>query len=241
MSHLVPPNDGDGGGSRGPAALSPAVSRYLEAAYYMIHEGETVRPGRLAEWLGVSAPTVSAAVHRLERDGWVTVAGDRSVAFTAEGARQAAAVVRRHRVVECWLAGQLGLDWVTADAEAERVAHALSDVVLERLFDSLGRPSTCPHGNRIPDPGADDASVDAALVPLVGVPAGARATVRRISEMTEHDAPDVLALLDRQGVVPGAEVTVGEQGDPAVVALRVGRRSVHLSRGTAAAVWVEVA
>src|SRR5439155_21113976 len=94
---------------------SEAVERYLEAIYYIEHEHEVARPGRLAEWLGVSAPTVSISLHRLVRDGWIEVAADRSVQLSDAGGEAAAAIVRRHRIVERWLTDVLGLDWATAD------------------------------------------------------------------------------------------------------------------------------
>jgi DtxR family Mn-dependent transcriptional regulator len=217
-----------------------AASRYLEAIYYILHEGLAVRPGRLAEWLGVSAPTVTVSLQRLARDGLVAIAGDRSVSFTELGELQAAAVVRRHRVVECWLTDQLGLDWVTADSEAEQVAHVLSDVVLDRLYDRLGQPETCPHGNEIP--GREMRQPAAELISLEGLHPGSRARVTRISELAEHEAPEVLSLLDSEGLVPGAAVAVEEAGgDPGVLHVRVGDRElVHISAQTARAVWVEV-
>jgi DtxR family transcriptional regulator, Mn-dependent transcriptional regulator len=228
-------DEGTGGGHPVP---SPAAARYLEAIYYLSHEGQEVRPGRLAEWMGVSAPTVSVGLQRLVRDGLVTVGPGRTVAFTEEGERAATAVVRRHRVVECWLTEELGFDWVTADAEAERVAHSLSDVVLQRLYEKLGQPATCPHGNQIP--GARQDRRD--LVSLVALGPGAPARVARISELAEHDSPQVLGLLDSEGVVPGARLAVeGGTGDPGVVVVRVDGRQVALSRSMAATVWGETA
>src|SRR5438132_9002160 len=129
---------------------SETADRYLEAVYYIEHEGEVARPGRLAEWLGVSAPTVTVTLQRLARDGWVRIAGDRSAELSDEGTDAAAFIVRRHRIVERWLTDVLGLDWATADAEAERLEHAVSEVVEETLYRALGRPTSCPHGNPIP-------------------------------------------------------------------------------------------
>ena len=101
---------------------SETTERYLEAIYYIEHEGEVPRPGRLAEWLGVSAPTVTVSLQRLARDGLIRIAGDRSVELTNCGAEAAAMIVRRHRIVERWMTDVLGLDWATADLEA-RAAH----------------------------------------------------------------------------------------------------------------------
>ena len=232
-------NEGPGGGAAGPPehpAPSPAAARYLEAIYYLSHEGQEVRPGRLAEWLGVSAPTVSVGLQRLVRDGLVAMGPGRAVTFTPDGEAAASAVVRRHRVVECWLTEELGFDWVTADAEAERVAYALSEVVLDRLYERLGRPATCPHGNQIPGTRPDRRE----LVSLVSLGAGVSARVSRISELAEHDAPQVLGLLDSEGVVPGATVVAESRAaDPGVFLVSIEGRHVALSRSTAASVWVE--
>ena len=125
------------------------ADRYLETIYYIEHEGDVPRPGRIAEWLG-QRPTVSVSLQRLARGGWVQLAEDRSVHLSDAGRVAAAAVVRRHRLIERWLTDVLGLDWATADREAASLSHGVSEIVLERLDEHLGRPSTCPHGNVIP-------------------------------------------------------------------------------------------
>ena len=132
------------------AHTTTTVDRYLETIYCIAGEGETVRPSRLASWLGVSAPTVSDALQRLARDGWIDVATDRSVTLTEDGQRAAAAIVRRHRVLERWLVEVLDFDWATADVEADNLSSACSDAVIDRLDTSMGSPATCPHGNPIP-------------------------------------------------------------------------------------------
>ena len=235
MARRAPPRSGDGTEPTG-SGPSHATGRYLEAIYYLDHEGEQVRPGRLADWLAVSPPTVTVAVQRLVRDGLVQVGRGRTIALTEEGAAAAAALVRRHRVVECWLTEELGFDWVTADAEAERVAYTLSDVVLDRLFERLGEPSTCPHGNDIP--GHERAGRD--LICLTDLAPGRPARVSRISELAEHDAPQVLGLLDSKGLVPGAQVARAEPaGAGGSLRLMVEGRPVELAAATAASVWVE--
>ena len=126
------------------------VAHYLEAIYYIRAEGESVRSARLADWLSVSRPTVTAALRRMSRDGMVRLNRRKEIELTGRGEGAAEAIVRRHRIVERWLTDAMGLDWVTADKEAERLEHALSDLVAERLYRALGKPTSCPHGNPIP-------------------------------------------------------------------------------------------
>ena len=118
--------------------LSVVAARYLEAIYYMAHEGEAVRPSRLAEWLGVRAPTVTGVVQRMRDRGYLVTAADHSLSLTDSGEEEAAEAVRRHRVVERWLADEVGLDWATADLEAGRIAHHFSSALVSRLFKRLG-------------------------------------------------------------------------------------------------------
>src|SRR3989454_4759435 len=133
--------------TRGP---SEVVSHYLEAIYYMWSEGEPLRSARLADWLGVSRPTVTVALRRMGGYGMVRMNGRKEIELTPSGRRAAEAIVRRHRIMERWLTDGLGLDWVTADEEAARLEHAVSEVVERRLYEVIGRPTTCPHGNPIP-------------------------------------------------------------------------------------------
>ena len=119
---------------------SEVIAHYLEAIYYIRAEGEPVRSARLADWLSVSRPTVTVALRRMTRDGMVRLNAHKEIELTARGDKAAAAIVRRHRIMERWLTDVLGLDWVTADAEAERLEHAVSAVVEETLYRSLGRP-----------------------------------------------------------------------------------------------------
>src|SRR5256885_4346102 len=129
---------------------SEVVSRYLEAIYYMWFEKEPLRSARLADWLGVSRPTVAVGLRRMARDGLVRMNGRKEIELTPSGMRSAESIVRRHRIMERWLTDGLGLDWVTADAEAARLEPAVSKVAVQRLYQVLGRPATCPHGNPIP-------------------------------------------------------------------------------------------
>jgi DtxR family Mn-dependent transcriptional regulator len=213
---------------------SEVVSHYLEAIYYMWSEGETLRSARLADWLGVSRPTVTVAVRRMTGYGMVRMNRRKEIELTAKGRRMAEAIVRRHRIMERWLTDGLGLDWVVADTEAARLEHAISDVVEKRLHEVLGRPKTCPHGN--PIPGHSVAAPREAR--LASLAAGVRATISRVSEVAEREAPLLLAYLHQRGLTPGREVTVAETDEVGkTMRVRISKREVTLSHETASKVW----
>ena len=213
---------------------SEVISRYLEAIYYMRAEGEAVTNARLAEWLSVSRPTVTAGLRRMSRDGLLRSDAGKEVLLTAEGEGKAAAIVRRHRIMERWLTDALGLDWVVADEEAARLEHAISEVVEKRLYEALGRPASCPHGN--PIPGHSEAV--AGEVRLAGLTRGA-ATVTRISEVAEREAPQLLHYLHERNLVPGTRLSVVEVDRVGnTMRISAAEREVTMSRETAGKVWV---
>lgn len=220
------------GGERAPTEV---VSRYLEAIYYMETEGEPVRSARLADWLGVSRPTVTVALRRMTRDGMVRQNSRKEIELTDRGRQAAAAIVRRHRIMERWLTDTLGLDWVTADEEAARLEHAVSDVVEQRLWEALRRPTTCPHGNPIPG----HADRDPGEVRLSSLGQGANAVVNRISEVAEREAPALLRYLVDRRLVPRVRLEVLEVDLVGrTIRVQVADRDVTLSHETAGKVWV---
>src|SRR3981081_4415062 len=215
-------------------APSAVVSRYLEAIYHIWAEKEPIRSSRLADWLGVSRPTVTVALQRMSRDGLVRMNRRKEVELTARGMRMAESIVRRHRIMERWLTDGLGLDWVTADAEAARLEHAVSEGVEKRLYEVLGRPRRAPHGN--PIPGHSKAAPKEVRLATLG--AGARASISRVSEVAEREAPLLLAYLHKRGLVPGGKVRVLEVDDVAkTLRVKAANREVTLSHETAAKVW----
>src|SRR6202521_4115945 len=193
------------------APPSEVIAHYLEAIYYIRAEGEPVRSARLADWLSVSRPTVTVALRRMTRDGMVRLNARKEIELTPKGRRMAEAIVRRHRIMERWLTDALGFDWVTADAEAARLEHAVSEVVEKRLYKALGKPQTCPHGN--PIPGYSEA--EPREVRLASLGAGDRASISRVSEVAEREAPRLLAYLHQRNLVPGREIRIVEVDDVA--------------------------
>ena len=208
---------------------SEVIAHYLEAIYYIRAEGEAVRSARLADWLSVSRPTVTVALRRMTRDGMVRLNAHKEIELTKRGDEAAAAIVRRHRIMERWLTDVLGLDWVTADAEAERLEHAVSQVVEETLYRTLGRPKTCPHGNPIPG----HSTMRAHEVRLSALRPGEAGTITRISEVAQREAPPLLQYLHERGLHPGTRIRVEEVDEVGKTIRLQAARTLTLSTETA--------
>ncbi len=184
---------------------SPAVGEYLVQLYILQREGRPVVGARLAERMRVSPPAVTQALRRMSRDGLVTMDRRQGAKLTPEGRQSAEATLRRHYLVERLLVDVLGLDWAEVHEEADRIEHALSPRLEEQLFQRLGRPSTCPHGN--PLPGSPDEQRLIRARALSDARPDERATVLRVTEEGEEEADLMRYLLD-SGLTPGAKVTV---------------------------------
>jgi DtxR family Mn-dependent transcriptional regulator len=216
--------------------ISATASRYLEAIFYIDAEGESVRAARLAEWLGVAGATTAGALQRMAAAGLIEISPGKVITLTPSGRRAAANIVRRHRIAERWLTDVVGLDWLQADEEASKLEHALSDDVANRLHVLIGSPLTCPHGNPIPGVEAPTRHERS----LRSLEVGERAKLSRISEVAEHEVPELLRFLADYGLFIGTEVEVlriSRGGGTETV--RVGDREVSMSLDVAAKIWVD--
>ncbi len=195
--------------------LIDTTEMYLRTIYELVEEGIVPLRARIAERLHQSGPTVSQTVARMERDGLLTVEGDRHLELTADGTRLAVRVMRKHRLAERLLVDVIGLDWELVHAEACRWEHVMSETVERRLLELLDHPTESPYGNPIPglaelgESGASEGP-DAEAEPLDAVARGttdARVLVRRIGEEMQKDE-SVMAALRRVGALPDRVVTV---------------------------------
>jgi DtxR family Mn-dependent transcriptional regulator len=182
------------------------VEDYLQVIYNMEREGRTVIAARLAEKIGVAAPTVWATLQRMRRDDLVRLNERKEIGLSDRGLEAAESIIRRHRLAECLLTDLLGLPWHEAHEEAHRIEHAISPRVEEQILAVLGRPATCPHGNPIPGVATGPPP---ATSPLDSVAEGVEVVVENISEDAEEDA-QLLQYLQRNGLVPGARLRVVE-------------------------------
>ena len=175
------------------ADATVAEEEYLQTIFWL-HEARLPMTGaNVARAMQLSAPTVHEMVGRLERDGYITRAADKSISFTPEGLQQAEAVVRRHRLIERFLTDVLKIPWDDVHEEAERLEHAMSPVLEARMLAAIGDAKTCPHGHPI-EPGTRIEGV-----PLGDTQPGANVTVLRF----ENEAEDLLHLFKREGLEPG--------------------------------------
>ena len=190
---------------------------YLRTIYELEEEGIVPLRARIAERLGHSGPTVSQTVARMERDGLLSLAGDRHLEMSAEGRQKAVRVMRKHRLAERLLVDVLGLEWEYVHDEACRWEHVVSERVERKILALLGEHRESPYGNPIPgldelgEPLNEDFRLGVSnLVHLVDDGVNV-ATVRRIGEPAQVD-PQSLSLLTRAGLMPGRRVLIRREG-----------------------------
>jgi DtxR family Mn-dependent transcriptional regulator len=184
-----------------------AEEEYLQTIYWLQEAGLPITGANIARAMQLSAPTVHEMVGRLESDGYVTRNPDKSLAFTESGHEHASAVVKRHRLIERFLTDVLGIPWDEVHEEAERLEHAMSPVLEERMLAAIGDATTCPHGHPIVE------GVREQGVPLADVEEGAKVRVLRF----ENEAEDLLHYLKDSGLYPGLEGTLASSSDEEVV------------------------
>ena len=184
--------------------LSNFDRELLKAIYRLTRKSSFAHTGALAESLAVSPGTVTATIKRLAERRLLEHRPYRGVELTAAGRRQAMAVIRRHRIVERFLADMLGYAWNEADRLAGAFEHELPQEVEERLFVALHRPATCPHGFPIPEPDVVDIPD---MPPLYALQPGDVAVVA-VPGSTD---PDVVKFLETLGLTPGVRVEVREK------------------------------
>jgi DtxR family Mn-dependent transcriptional regulator len=204
--------------------LIDTTEMYLRTIYELVEEGIVPLRARIAERLHQSGPTVSQTVARMERDGLLTVEGDRHLELTEDGHRLATRVMRKHRLAERLLTDVIGLDWELVHAEACRWEHVMSETVERRLVELLGHPTESPYGNPIPGldelgevtDGEDFMADVEPLSDVAGRDGEVRVMIRRISEEIQKDE-SVMAALRRVGALPDKVITVARGAEGVLI------------------------
>ena len=185
--------------------LTESIEDYLVTVYRLSRDkgGERVTTSGIAQALGVSAPSVTSMIQKkLVKYELVDYERHHGVTLTRLGKQVALQILRHHRVVELYLSETLGLPWDQVHDEANRLEHAMSPLLIDRMAAALGDPLVDPHGDPIPR--KDGTVLSPGLTPLYETAIGQTVVVRRVCDQ----APKVLRYLGDIGLTPGASVKI---------------------------------
>jgi DtxR family Mn-dependent transcriptional regulator len=213
-----------------------AEQDYLKAIFHLTRRKDRAGTGDLASHLGVTPASVTGMLRRLcgRLPAPVHYEKHGGVALTPEGRRHALDTLRKHRLLELFLVRELGFGWDEVHEEAERLEHAVSDLLIERMAHKLGDPEVDPHGDPIPRP--DGTLPEHPAQRLLDLPVGARARIIRI----EDQQPELLRYLGSLGLVPGTRfLMLGQEPFEGPVGLQVERATLRLGQKAASAVYVQ--
>ncbi len=212
-----------------PASASVAIDDYLKTIYHHTEwQDDPMTPSQLAAELGLAPSTVTEMVQKLAAQAFVSHRPYGPVSLTDAGRSRAAAIIRRHRLIETWLVREFGYAWDEVHDEAEVLEHAISDRLLEGVSARLGHPTRDPHGDAIPD--ASGRVDREPFVLLAEARLGHTGSVLRVSDRD----PELLRALETAGIDVGHTVTVTGRG-----AVRVDDGpTIELPDAAAAAVWL---
>ena len=220
--------------ARPPRDVTAPVEDYLKVIYEIERRSDVATTNDIAQRLAIAPASVSGMVRRLADQGLLEHEPYRGVRLTGMGRRLALRTLRRHRVIEAYLTLALGYPWDLVHDEAERLEHAASDALIDRMAAAIGEPETDPHGAPIP---TREGKIDErTLFSILDLAPGERGRVVRVSD----DDAAMLRYLGELGLTIGAEVTVQSRepyGGP--IALRVGQAQRQIGPALAAAVLVE--
>lgn len=215
--------------------VSPAMQRYAAEIYRLQQDNQLVPLSLLGFHMEASQQSISAMVKRLNKHGYLKREPYRGVRLTPEGEAIAMPALRRHRLTEVFLVNKMGYDWAAAHELSDVFEKGINDEIEDRIFDLMGRPTRCPHGEPIPS--KDGIMPEVWDEPLVGVRSGSDCNVSRIRT---HD-PDKLRYLSELGLVPGVSFHLLScapfQGP---LRLQMGLHDHMIGYELSGSIWVEV-
>lgn len=185
-------------------SFSRSVEDYLKAIYGLSESGDAASTSSIAVALDIQPASVTGMVKRLAESGLLEHVPYKGVRLTKRGTREALRVLRRHRILETYLCQRLGYSWDDVHGEAERLEHAASDQLIEKMAAALEFPRHDPHGAPIPTRAGDIEDTD--LSTLADARPGDRVRIRAVRDEDSADLRSMAA----EGLVPGARVVVAE-------------------------------
>ena len=231
--------------SRGPRAAAPSaepqligltapVEDYLKAIYDIELSDRAAATNDIANRLQIAPASVSGMVRRLADQGLLAYERYKGVRLTDAGRRAALRTIRRHRVIEAYLVKALGYAWDQVHMEAERLEHAASDELIDRMAAAIGEPLTDPHGAPIPT--RDGVIDETRHSSLADIASGGHARIVRVGD--END--EMLRYLDSLGIRPGVDVMVGDRAPfEGPITVRIGPTQHQIGHSLAAKIFVE--
>ena len=185
--------------------LSASIEDYIKVIYTLESERAKATTKEIADRLGVKMASVTGMVKHLAAEGYVRHAPYHGVHLTTKGRSIALGMIRRHRLIELFLSRTLGLSWDEVHADAERLEHVVSDSLVERIFEVLGRPEFDPHGS--PIPAGDGTIAPSRGIRLDEMVPGARGEVVEVSDRD----PDFLRYLTELKLRIGSEIEIRDR------------------------------
>jgi len=218
--------------------VSPSAEEYLLTLFRLETTGEQAGSSQLARMFGVKAPSVTGMIRRLDQRGWVRYQRYRPPELTEAGRSVAVRLIRRHRLLETFLARVLGVPWDEVHEEVQILEHAVSDRLIERIDHQLGHPAFDPHGDPIPDPEGNLPPHN--LVPLTRLRPGQRGELKRVDNRSRH-LMGVLRELGVQDIGRFPGMTIQRMADPrnGRLMVHIADRTIELERDVARLVWVD--
>ncbi|HEV2672034.1 MAG TPA: metal-dependent transcriptional regulator [Gemmatimonadales bacterium] len=220
----APPNPPAPPAPRAPEPqLTRSVEDYLKSVFHLTNQGGFATTSDIAEMLAVAPPSVSGMMKRLSETGLIEHVPYRGVQLTPQGRRAALQMIRRHRILESYLTSKLGYDWGDVHVEAERLEHAVSEKLIERMADALGEPRYDPHGAPIPTAAGEIEETE--LLTLAETAVGATVILQEVGD----ENPARLHYLAEQGLTPGVRLSLIDRqpfNGPTIVRLDEGMTRV---------------
>ncbi|MDD5258851.1 MAG: metal-dependent transcriptional regulator [bacterium] len=206
---------------------------YLETIFHLESEERTPTTQEIARHLKISSASVSENLKKLAKDDLVKHSPYKGVTLTPKGRNIALDVVRRHRLAERFLVDKLGLKWEKVHEEAHKIEHGISRVVGNKLYEVLGKPKTCPHGNPLPD--AKGHIKEELSYPLDTLQKNDKA---KIVKITDED-PKLLCYLATLGLLPKMKIRIEEKAPfDGPIMVKVGEATYALGKKIAESIWV---
>ncbi len=214
--------------------ITNSIEDYLEVIFHLESEGKSATTLEISKHLRIAPGSVTEKLKNLHQKGFIKHIPYKNVSLLPKGKKAALDVVRRHRLSERFLQDKLGMSWNQVHEEAHRIEHSLSKKVSNKLYELLGKPKTCPHGNPIPD--SNGHILNDRSYPLTKLKKHNKAEIQKI---TDED-PKLLTYLHTLGLMPKTRLTIEEKAPfHGPIIIKISNSSYALGEKIAESIWVK--